>query len=192
MPQQQKININTTYTLHVDQENLTAVSSNPSEEEEQLSLDPPEEGEDDDEEQEEPTAAEILQAAIAQGQLDKEMVSIDQREVDETEDQLIQRFVQDSCKCDLGPNRSPCCTTITVEHFRSVCCQMAELTPRRARLGCHGSGDGRLLCWRDILTPQAGEGKIIHDFPSQWCKGLPEDLPLPPYHGLLVLQSHQG
>jgi len=23
-------------------------------------------------------------------------------------------------------------------------------------------------------------------------KGLPEDLPLPPYHGLLVLQSHQG
>ena len=105
---------------------MTAVSSNPSEEEEQLSLDPPEEGE-DDEEQEEPTAAEILQAAIAQGQLDKEMVSIDQHEVDETEEQLIQRFVQDSCKCDLGPNRSPCCTTITVEHFRSVRCQMAEL-----------------------------------------------------------------
>ena len=58
---------------------------------------------------------------------------------------------------------------------------MAELTPRRARLGCHGSGDGRLLCWRDILTPQAGEGKIVHDLPSQRCKGLPEDLPLPPY-----------
>ena len=105
---------------------MTAASSNPSEEEEQLSLDPPEEGEDDDEEHEEATAAEILQAAIAQGQLDKEMVSIDQHEVDETEEQLIQRFVQDSCKCDLGSNRSPCCTTITVEHFRSVRCQMAD------------------------------------------------------------------
>ena len=109
---------------------MTAASSDPSEEE-QLSLDPPEEDEDDDEEEpvsEEPTAAEIVQAAVAQGQLDKEMVPIDQREVDEAEEQLIQQFVRDGCKCDLGPNRSPCCTTITVEHFRSVRCQMAELT----------------------------------------------------------------
>ena len=116
------------YTLYVDQENLRAARSNPCEEEEQLSLDPPEEGEDDEEEHEEPTAAVILQAAVAQGQLDKGMVPIDQRELDEAEEQLIQRFVQDSCKCDLGPNGSPCCTTITVEHSQSVHCQMAELT----------------------------------------------------------------
>ena len=59
---------------------MTAASSDLSEEEEQLSLDPPEQGEDDDEEHEEPTAAEILQAAVAQGQLDKEMVPIDLRD----------------------------------------------------------------------------------------------------------------
>ena len=41
---------------------------------------------------------------------------------------LIQQFANDSCKCDFGPNRSPCCTTITIEHFRSVDCQMAEPT----------------------------------------------------------------
>jgi len=67
----------------------------------------------------------IVLAAVAQGQLDKGMVLVDQCEVDEVEEQLIQRFVQDRCKCDLG---SPCCTTITVEHSWSVHCQMAELT----------------------------------------------------------------
>ena len=77
---------------------MTAASSDLSEEEEQLSLDPPEQGEDDDEEHEEPTAAEILQAAVAQGQLDKEMVPIDLREVDESEEQLIQWFVKDICR----------------------------------------------------------------------------------------------
>jgi len=85
----------------------------------------PEEGEDGEEECEQPTAAVILLAAVAQGQLDKGMVLVDQCEVDEVEEQLIQRFVQDRCKCDLG---SPCCTTITVEHSWSVHCQMAELT----------------------------------------------------------------
>ena len=96
---------------------MTAASSDLSEEEEQLSLDPPEQGEDDDEEHEEPTAAEILQAAVAQGQLDKEMVPIDLREVDESEEQLIQWFVQDSCKCDLGSNKSPAATPSPLSTF---------------------------------------------------------------------------
>ena len=52
---------------------------------------------------EEPTAAEIVQAGVARGQLDKECVPIDQRELDEAEEQLIQQFVRDGCKCDYGP-----------------------------------------------------------------------------------------
>ena len=69
-----------------------------------------------------------MQDGVARGQLDTESVPIDPRELDETEERVIQQFVNDGCKCDLGPNRSPCCTTITAEHFRSVRCQMAELT----------------------------------------------------------------
>ena len=76
----------------------------------------------------EPTAAEIVRAGLTQGQLDKECVAIDQRELDEVEEELIQKFVQDGCKCDFGLNKSPCCTNISLEHFRSVRCQMVELT----------------------------------------------------------------
>ena len=76
----------------------------------------------------EPTAAEIVQAGVARGQLDVASVTTDQRQVDVTEEWLIQEFVGEGCKCDLGPNRSPCSTSITVNYFRSVRCQMAELT----------------------------------------------------------------
>ena len=55
-------------------------------------------------------------------------MAIEQRELDEMEEELIQKFAQDGCKCDFGSNKSPCCTTISLEHFRSVRCQMAELT----------------------------------------------------------------
>jgi len=55
-------------------------------------------------------------------------MTVDQHELDVIEEQLIHDFVQDGCKCDLGPNHSPCSTSITVDHFRSVCCQMADLT----------------------------------------------------------------
>ena len=55
-------------------------------------------------------------------------IPVDQREIDEAEERLVQQFAQDGCKCDLGPDRSPCCTTITVEQYRSVRCQMLELT----------------------------------------------------------------
>ena len=69
-----------------------------------------------------------MQAGVARGQLDKDTLPIDRRDLDEAEEQLIQQFAQDGCKCNLGPNKSPCCTTITVDHFRSVRCQMLELT----------------------------------------------------------------
>ena len=87
--------------------------------------------EDEDEEEpvcEESTAAEIVQAGVARGQLDVASVPIDQRELDVMEEQLIQEFAREGCKCDLGPNRSPCSSSITVDHFRSVRCQVADLT----------------------------------------------------------------
>ena len=88
---------------------------------------------DDDPEEEEParadpTAAEIVQAGVAQGQLDVTTVPIDQRDLDVTEEQLIQEFVRDGCKCDLGSSRTPCSSSITVDHLRAVRCQMADLT----------------------------------------------------------------
>ena len=127
------IDLCTIYIIDLDT-STAAVSTDPPEDDEQLNQDPPVDdppAEDDEEDEEEPvdepTAAEILQAGVAQGQLD-ETVSIDQRVVDEAEELLIEQFARDGCKCDLGPNRSPCCTTITVAHYRSVRCQMLELT----------------------------------------------------------------
>ena len=89
---------------------------------------PEEEGDEEEPLHEEPTAAEIVQDGVAQGLLDVVNVPIDQCELEITEEQLIQDFIQESCKCDLGPNHSPCSTSITVDHFRSVRCQMADLT----------------------------------------------------------------
>ena len=77
---------------------------------------------------EEPTAAQIVQAGVARGQVDVASVPIDRRELDVMEEQLIQEFAREGCKCDLGPDRSPCSTSISVDHFRSVRCQMADLT----------------------------------------------------------------
>ena len=61
------------------------------------------------------------------------MVSIplDQHELDVTE-KLIQEFARNGCKCDLGPNHTP---SIRVDHFRSVHCQMADLTHDELDLG---------------------------------------------------------
>ena len=86
-----------------------------------------------DPEEEEParadsTAAEIVQAGVAQGQLVVTTVPIDQRDLDVTEEQLVQEFVRDGCKCDLGPSRTPCSSSITVDHLRAVRCQVRWLT----------------------------------------------------------------
>ena len=88
---------------------------------------------DDDPEEEEPacadpTAAEIMQAGVAQGQLDVTTVTVDQQDVNVTEEQLIQEFIRDGCKCDLVPSRTPCSSSITVDHLRTVRYQMADLT----------------------------------------------------------------
>ena len=88
---------------------------------------------DDDPEEEEParadpTTVEIMLAGVAQGQLDVTTVPIDQRDLDVTEEQLVQEFVRDGCKCDLGPSRTPCSSSITVNHLQAVRCQMADLT----------------------------------------------------------------
>lgn len=89
----------------------------------QLDEDPEEEPVRDD-----PTAAEIVQAGVTGGQMDVTTIPIDQRDLDVTEEQIIQKFVRDGCKCDLGPNHSSCSSSIPVDHFRSVRCQMADLT----------------------------------------------------------------
>ena len=88
----------------------------------------PESDDDDDPPQEPPTAAEIVQAGVARGQIDSDSIPVDRRELDEAKEGLIQHFASESCKCDFGPNHCPCCTSITVDHFRSVRCEMAELT----------------------------------------------------------------
>ena len=115
-------------TIYVDlYTSAAADSSDPSEDNEQMGLDPiaddppAEDNNEEDEEEpvEKPTAAEVVQAGVAWGQLD-ETVPIDRRKLDDTEERVIQQFAQDGCKCDFGPNQSPCCTTITVDHFRSV------------------------------------------------------------------------
>ena len=139
---------------------------------------------------EEPTAAEIVQAGVARGQLDKECVPIDQRELDEAEEQLIQQFVRDGCKCDHGPNHSPCCTSISADHFRSVRCQMTELTHDELDLVVMGQVMARMLLCGDV--PWAGERQVLHRVPSQRPKNLPEDVPLPPHDRLLALQSPQS
>ena len=133
--------------IYVDLDTSTAAHSSDSpEDDEQLSLDPlvddPQAEDDEDAEEEpveEPTAAEIVEAGVSRGQLDSDTtIPVDQRAVDEAEERLIQQLVQDSCKCDLGPNQSPCCTTITAEHFRSVRCQMLELTHDELDFGIVG------------------------------------------------------
>ena len=79
---------------------------------------------DDDEEKEpveEPTVAEVVQAGVAQGQLDKGVISIDQRELDEAEEQLILQFAQDGCKCDLEIHAAPPSQFSTIAQYAARC-----------------------------------------------------------------------
>ena len=116
--------------LYIDQESsvVAPISRQP----EVDSSSRPEDDFDLDEETEldsgEPSAAQIVKAEIVQRQLDVSSVPTDQSTLDEAEETLIQEFVRVGCKCDLGPNQQPCSTTITMEHFRSVRCQMVELS----------------------------------------------------------------
>ena len=83
---------------------------------------------DEEEVREEPSAAEIVHAGITRGRIEVESVPIDLRELDEAEEQLIQKFARDGCHCTFGANQSPCCSTITADHYQSIRCQMMELT----------------------------------------------------------------
>ena len=130
-----------------------------------------------------------MQAGVARGQLDKDTLPIDRCDLDEAEEQVIQQFAQDGCKCDLGPNKSPCCTTIIVDHFRCVRCQMLELTHDELDLVVMGQVMAGCFSRK---TPWAAEGQIVHHVLPQWRKNLPKDVPLPPHNGLLVLQGYQG
>ena len=134
-----------------------------------------EEDSEEDAVHEEPTVVEIVQAGITQGHIEMERgsVPIDQRELDETEEQLIQKFVQGGCHCVFGANQSPCSSTITADHYRSVRCQMAELTHDELDLvvmgqvmaGCH-SGE---------MSVHRGQGRaktytVFHHNGTRICK----------------------
>ena len=53
---------------------------------------------------------------------------MDRREIDEVEEQLARQHVRDGCNYDYSPRKSPCCKSISVERYRSVRNDMAELT----------------------------------------------------------------
>ena len=42
---------------------------------------------------------------------------------------LIQEYAKDGCACSVGPDKSPCCRSITLDHYRSVRSQMAGQSP---------------------------------------------------------------
>ena len=80
-------------------------------------------------------------------------VPIDQRDLDVTEEQLIQEFKRDGCKCDLGPSRTPCSLSITVDHLRAVRCQMADLTHDELDLVVMGVFRGNNNKYSLLATP---------------------------------------
>ena len=63
-----------------------------------------------------------------------ENLTIDRREIDEVEEQLVQDHQRDGCKCDYSPKKSPCCTTIAVDRYRSLRNDMAELSHNKLDL----------------------------------------------------------
>ena len=73
---------------------------------------------------EELTATEIVHENLSQ----LSPVCFDQREEDVVEERLIQEYAKDGCACSVGPDKSPCCQSITLDHYRSVRSQMAELS----------------------------------------------------------------
>ena len=44
------------------------------------------------------------------------------------EERLIQEYAKDGCACSVGPDKSPGCRSITLDHYWSVHSQMAELS----------------------------------------------------------------
>ena len=66
-------------------------------------MDADEEDTDEEEETEEedseepPTAAEVVQAGLQRGDLSDENITIDRREIDEVEEQLVQDYARDGC-----------------------------------------------------------------------------------------------
>ncbi len=52
----------------------------------------------------------------------------DLSEEDELEERLIREHTEGDCGCSFGPNKSPCCRSFTLDHYRSLRLQMSELT----------------------------------------------------------------
>ena len=75
-------------------------------------MDADDDTDDEQPEVEPPTAGEVVEVGLQRGDLSDESISIDRQEVEE---QLVQQYACDGCKCDYGLKNSPCCTSVTVE-----------------------------------------------------------------------------
>jgi len=53
---------------------------------------------------------------------------VDESEEDAKEEMLIQKFVENGCGCNLGSSKNQCSYNITINQFRAVRSNMAELT----------------------------------------------------------------
>ena len=53
-----------------------------------------------------------------------------------------ERLNQEYAKCSVGPDKSPCCRSITWDNYRSVRSQMAELSRDELDLMIMGQGHG--------------------------------------------------
>ena len=88
------------FTTYVDLDSSTAEGSAHTAEEQLLGQAPSvtdlavDQDDDENEEEpvEEPSAADIVEAGVTRGQLDQDTVQMDQRAVDNAEEQLIQQF----------------------------------------------------------------------------------------------------
>lgn len=75
------------------------------------------------------TADEIVSASLLSGALsDACDIEIEVRPLDVEEEELIKTFIDRGCSCDLGPHKTPCCKSFSVDHYLSLRCAFAEMT----------------------------------------------------------------
>ena len=68
----------------------------------------------------------------------------------------MKTFADSGCTCDLGPNKSPCCSSFTADHYLSLRCAFAEMTHDELDLFMMGQ------IMANCFQPSAAEGKETH------------------------------
>lgn len=108
------------------------------------------------------TAAEVVQAGLQGSDLCCESIKLPW--IDKVEEQMVQQHGQDRSKYDYSPRKSTCCKSISVERYRSVWNDMAELTHNEL----HDAGDGRMFDSRIFVMSRLKEGANTHNLLPQW------------------------